>query len=930
MDIVVRTATVVEAGSSTAGTVTSIAGSLPGDQQAGDFVIAALSVTAAANPTIPTPSGWTQLFTAINATTGEFFTAYSALAPGSPPTFTPSAAVNRATVEIQAFGGVDTTTPWDVAIQTTSSAATTTLVATGVTTVTPGAMLVSAATLQTSSRALNAPSGMTQDVTYAQAGGRALTVAHELRPTIGATGTRTWTWDATSLAAAAFVGALRPAPDASHVVDATQAAAREALRRRTSRPTSATLIVRPTAVPSTTDVTITSTFGVTADATRTAFADVAEISTGLTVTADASVSSRLFTAETLEVEFTPAVWTDVTADWIAPLIIRQGRPTPFDEVAGGSLETRLHNIDGRYMTGLKGKRIRWRITKGEDTFTRFVGWIQSAKASFPSGELRKGVVGIVAVDALGLLEQRKLRSNLTELSLWRARTDACAVDAYEASATTSSSLCYMTNYSTDTFARQGQAFGIVGDTPLEFGTDNDLSAGAIVTAPSTQTFVTAPKFQANPLQIILHYKGPASQVAIAGQIYVLASFENSSAAWAFHLAITQSGTSNSLVLRNAANTATLATLGTIPFGDWVQIVAMSNATTPALSDWAAYLSFGTTLGSASAVAVDVRTIGANSGGAGGLWLPGNSSPSAPGSWGGIVALGTRTTVPIAESFTGAINGTVSTRVDSIENVAQHLPISITKVGTLTTSVATGRWDGRSAAAVLREVLRTTSGIAWARSRDSEVIALGADELYPDTAVVALDVDEDCVGPPTFVDASDTTPTRVDVAYPGGIVTAADAVVEARGETRSTRTTTVATTPADALAAGQAMLSRATTGIRISQITLDLNGAVHDPTAALFDETTVKGGLYPTQRIRVQVPPWYFGVSHYDVHVEGWSEVYEANNEVRLQLDTSPAIDQPLPVAQQFGAVRGQPTAVTAARARRAVNTSRPIITRNRS
>lgn len=918
MGIEVRTATVVEAGSGTAGTVSSITGTLPGDQQAGDFAVAALSVAAAANPTIPTPSGWTLLFTAINPATGEFFAAYSALAPGSGPTFTPSAAVNRATVEIQAFGGVDTTTtPWDAAIQTTSSAATTTLVATGVTTVTPGAMLVSAAMINTSSRDLNSPAGMTEDVTYAQAGGRALTFAHEALTGTGATGTRTWTWDATSLAAAAFVGALRPAPDAPHVLDATEAAVQESRRRRVAQPAT-TRVVRPTAAPSTTDVAITSTFGIAATATRTAFADAA-VSAAFTLTADATVSSRLFTAETLEVEFAPAVWTDVTADWIAPLVIKQGRPTPFDEVLSGSLETRLHNIDGRYLTGLKGKRIRWKITKGEDTYTRFVGWIQVAKVSFPAGELRKGIVDIVAVDALGLLAQRKMRSNHTEhlLALARAAGNV-AVEAYEAVGQTSGFVAELTNYSNDAAKSIGSYLYASTDATLSFGSDNDVSIGDVVTAPSA---VSPSKVYANirtgTLMLVFHIKTFSSvPTAENGFATMFAG------ATAYNLMCLTSGV---LALRNQLLTTTLGSFGTMPIGQWCRIRGKVNTGNNALSDWQLSTQDGLFV-TVTGVAIDVRAIDA-------VYYPAMiGSGTYPGSsFGGVGAIANNGTIGTPNSFPGSIQGTVADRVTDVADALTPLPISFTTAGTLTTQVATGRWDGRSAAAVLREVLRTTNGIAWARSRDSEVLALGADELYPATAVVAVDVDEDCVGPPTLVDASETTPTRIDVEYPGGIATANNREAETNGEIRpATRTSTVATTRAQALAVAEVLLARASTGLRISQITLDMNGAVHDPTAALFDETSTKGGLYPTQRIRVQVPPWYFGVSHYDVHVEGWTEVYGANNEVRLQLDTSPAIDQPLPVAQQFGAVRGQPTAVTASRARRAVNTGRALITRNRS
>lgn len=652
------------------------------------------------------------------------------------------------------------------------------------------------------------------------------------------------------------------------------------------------IVVRPAVGgPPTVDVSIASTFGITAAATRgTTGGATVSATFGVTASADVSVvAASTPITYTLEIELTAGVWTDIT-EYVSyrsgPVRIRQGRPTEYDEVSAAVMTLQLWNSDGRFMPGnmasplfpnfKKGKQLRWSLDKGGTTYTRFVGPIQAILPEFPGDSTSDAIVAIVATDGLGVLAQRKLRSNLSEMSMWQARTDATWCDAYEAAGSTSGQIALMTNYSTDAVPGVPNAVYGATDSALNFGNENDLSVGGVCTASGAQTTKTIAALQATPLQIKFHLKGPTQQVA-AGFFYMCALFSSGVAS----LAVSQNGANNGLYLRNATNTTTTGFIGNLPLGQWVEIVAYSRAANAARSDW--WMVFSDNTNSVlTDVAVDIRNTVS-------VWLPGNQTPSLDCSFSGVIAMGTRTSVNTDDAFAGVLNGTVLDRVLDLADAVDQQPVTIATTGTLTGDAMTGRWSERSAAEVLQEILRTYSGVAWARPRDSVVYAIGSDALYPKTAIATIDTDGDCLGAPSLVDGTEARPTRIEVGWPGGTQSAIDRVAElATGESRSRRITTVAPSQAVALAAGSALLARADGGLRISQVELDLMGADTDHAPAVLSEATTLGGLFPTARYRLAVPVSHFGVPSKDVHVQGWTESYGPRI-ASIRMDTSPAI-----------------------------------------
>lgn len=603
-----------------------------------------------------------------------------------------------------------------------------------------------------------------------------------------------------------------------------------------------------------------------------------------------------WTSVALEFEFTPGVWTDVTSHICyeaAPVVIRQGSPTEFDDPGPAVLTFALANDTGEWMPGnissprypawAKGMRVRWKATKGGTTYTRIVGWVTAIAASFPSSSTVQSVVHVTAIDALGLLAQRKLRSNHTERALYAARAGSLAIDVFEARPDTSPTVATMTQYSPDVAA--GTTSTTWGTGPnLTFGSDADSSFGGIVSCQESGSNDTIANLRAGHKAVWFHVKTPSSQLA-AGKVGVITTLHNAvnGGSPILHFAFSPNVSGgNDLVIRNAANTATMATIGPVPAGQWVKVrvVGIAPGFTTANAGFARQDGTG---GFGTNITLTVGSVRA-------IEFPAGvgTGDCTSASWGGVGGIASETELPDdSHSFVGASAGSVSNRVSTLAAVVSQLPVIFVQLGDLTLGASTGQWSDRSALEVLQEMLRTTSGLALARSRDSVVYAVGADQLWPASPVATIDTDADCIGPPSLVDGAEARPTRVDVEWPGGTAVAIDTAAEASGQIRSRRVTTIARSNSDAKAVGTDILARASKGLRFSQVTIDLLAGKTDHTAALFSEGTSLGGLFPTQRVRLTVPYSHFGGVFVDAYVTGWVEEY-APDRSTVTLDTIPA------------------------------------------
>jgi hypothetical protein len=160
------------------------------------------------------PAGWTQVISPLSvAGQARLFVYYHVVAdPAAEPVgygWTLSAA-DKWNAGITAFSGVDNTTPLDTASSTATntSYSATSITVPGITTVTPGAVLIGGVGLDSKSIGVTRPTGWTE--AWQGTGGQVSELA--LRPTTGAgaTGPATWT-TASGIASAGWTGALRPA-----------------------------------------------------------------------------------------------------------------------------------------------------------------------------------------------------------------------------------------------------------------------------------------------------------------------------------------------------------------------------------------------------------------------------------------------------------------------------------------------------------------------------------------------------------------------------------------------------------------------------------------------------------------------------------------------------------------------------------------------
>ena len=122
---------------------------------------------------------------------------------------------------------------------------------------------------------------------------------------------------------------------------------------------------------------------------------------------------------TIEIEFTDAVWTDVTSlvNVGAGAITRKvGRSTQLDTISAVSLSFTLDNPNGTftpdnplstyYPNVVEGKRVRWKVTEASTTYTRFTGWITQWVPEIDGASASS--VQVVATDALGHLSSRQV------------------------------------------------------------------------------------------------------------------------------------------------------------------------------------------------------------------------------------------------------------------------------------------------------------------------------------------------------------------------------------------------------------------------------------------------------------------------------------------------------------------------------------------
>ena len=618
--------------------------------------------------------------------------------------------------------------------------------------------------------------------------------------------------------------------------------------------------------------------------------------TGLPSSAS-SIGSSLFTSGKLEIAWDGVTWTDVSAYLdSAPVTIRYGRPTEFDDVSPGVMTVTVRNDDGRFMPGNTASpyyphiiddvpQIRYTVSRGSSSWVRFWGYIHAYKPSFPTSSTVGAIVELSCTDNMSVLARFPM------MSVWN-------IEAMHASALAGA---------------RWDGFDVVGDGGATSWFNNaTTSAGT----PATCAVVLRPSLAGE-----LSYGG-ADGLSMLGSISITPSQNHESAVvrvntpnairgaqfWVRFpnmlqtdprtildvLTMTTSGsgvvaslkiylnvTEDDLGLYNSAGTGLGPLAVACGENRWVRVSLLTKTADP--THTLLYYDGGTPGGIDAAF--DLRTV-AN------LWFGGTGAAAAQMEVAGILLLGSETAaVPTALGQSATVGGqNVGSRLTGMDYIlpAQGY-VHASTGGVYTQTAVTGNWHQRDALDVAQEIMRTGSGTIFSLPWNDYVYGLPSNQMYPSSPVVTVDCEQDLAAPPVLAMGSESEPSRVTIQYPAGSVTVVDTAYEATlgGQAQPVTISTLNPDSTSATAVGNTLMSRVRRGLRISQLELDLETAMSDLCTPLFDTTAPFGGLYPTQRIRVIVPSSHFGVSSLDVHVQGWTEIYDPMTGSRIVCDCTP-------------------------------------------
>lgn len=611
----------------------------------------------------------------------------------------------------------------------------------------------------------------------------------------------------------------------------------------------------------------------------------------------------LFTALKTEISFDGTNWVDMTSRLAnVDVTIRQGRATAFSAISPGVLTLSFTNDDGdltpdnplssHYPNVTEGKQIRVKLVHATGTYTRFWGTITSWEPSFPTDGTVGGQVAVSAIDNLGILARQKSMSAWAAAAryysagaaggvhwdAWRISGDGFATGAFVNIATDGGTLATAT-----VVHPSSPASGGVGS--LSYGTADGLSIeGSILFAPAVSHYCDTVKIQTSAgavraFDVWIRLPGYTQTTAGVPQ-YDVVRFYNAVGASLGAMRITYNAGEDDLGWFDATGTFVGPALAfNTPTARWVLLTMRTKTATPTTTDvtWDG--------GGTTNLAFDLRLVDS-------IWLGGvGTNVPAMEIAGPVLSaseLGTTSSPP------DGVISTTKTVQDAANLLAWITPKAVATAagGDYTGNACVGVWHDIDFATIATDLTRAAgNGFPWARSRDSTVYLVSGDLTYPRTPVLTIDADGDLIGAPTLRRAIEDRPTRVRVTFPTGEVSVVDAGAEVlsggavREDTINAQTADAST----AQLAGSAYLSTVNQGLRVTNLTLDLESPSSgvDPVPTVFDESSTLGGLYPTQRLRLTLPSATFGVTYKDVHVQGWTETYSPYQRAQIAFDLTP-------------------------------------------
>lgn len=573
------------------------------------------------------------------------------------------------------------------------------------------------------------------------------------------------------------------------------------------------------------------------------------------------------TSVVVEVNLSGSTWTALTGrirTWQVTQNSEDGTPT------GGRLDLVLDNNDGAlvrdnptsafYPNWVEGKAIRVTVTKGAASGVEFFGWISGIEPDYPE-DPAASLCQVTALDIIGIA----------------ARTKAKAAPFHAVSRLRSALAGFYPL--TDRSARRGfgDVFGVMPDLTVRSSTSGKVQAAG----DDSFSEDSDPCVAITAGRSIWHERG-AFELDTAGVII-------------FHVRPTAGSTGTILQVINSQNDLFVL------YDSGTEQLCFSGtedaATAPTKVDAApdAWHTVAIRFQSPALMTADAQVDGTLTTS---VW----SSPSGRISRlevGADASFSVRNLL-VEPNGNGSFSALVDAYNDPYGLVSTTLADQTTQWGYILNTAPT--WSssvsgvaaagllvgGRTAFESLVALANSQSGIAYCSYTSTSVTInlIANPEDRPASVSMTIDVEQDTIGGPTMGSGLGSKVAEVRVASQTGETIVRDAAAVAAFDATSLDVETALADDTARRAVAQDLLARSQgSKQRISEITVDLVGAVNDLWSAAL-------ALRPGQRVRVaNLPSTYFGVTYLEGYVAGY-RIGGTDREVELTLWLLPA-DAPL-------------------------------------
>jgi len=606
---------------------------------------------------------------------------------------------------------------------------------------------------------------------------------------------------------------------------------------------------------------------------------------GLTQYGGGSTVSPQLPIYTIEIEWVPGTWTDVTSDVVDGSVnIHVGRTSQFDSVQAGSLTLSLNNLAGDYTPDnplsvnwpnvVEGKRIR---VTGIRSFSsrRFLGRLTSVLPTDLS--LGGARVDVSATDALGSLGQRILDNDWSEAWGYRSRSEWVDCWPLDDASPTAAIFRNLTGRSRLRLISTGTS---VGGAQMGSPDQGILLAGTVDLSPSSTgigpvmglDLLTSTSAMDVLGSGLFTFTFKTAQVATSN--FTIAAGYDTAGGLDWRLDLHLSGGHTNLWIYNASGSGT----------QWVDALDGDNSwhsvsVRGLLASSSAWLLDGA---QPFSVAVDVsQTAHVLLGGLSPAWqLVGKQAACPEVSFSGV-ARSTTSITDLSERFRPQTTMATLTRLTEL--VTQYSGLTLASTGVTNPLVTRTSTGTRSALDCAGQVADTVGGVLYHDYQVDAVRMVLPDQCRPITAQLTItsETDDDASSPMGLSRAIDAMPTRVTATSPAGSVTVvspSETISNRRDEPFDSCAASVAATQA---VAGMRLQRSART--RISQIGLDLatTGGGHDLWSSGL-------GVIPGSRLVVSgLRAATLGVTAVAGYVAGWAEQWSSTS-ARLVFDLEPA------------------------------------------